>query len=127
AATPDRPLPDPLAAPSAPNGHEAREREALNDFAVSRGPWLAGVLSDLRRLHGPDGPERVVLAERQSADVARWIALAGLALPDGLAEHLTFTTYTRRPREAAGRVVGVLPEDAEELADPGLRVHLCTG
>ncbi|MFB8208952.1 GTPase-associated protein 1-related protein [Streptomyces sp. NPDC056010] len=127
AATPDRPLPDPLAAPSAPNGHEAREREALNDFAVSRGPWLAGVLSDLRRLHGPDGPERVVLAERQSTDVARWIALAGLALPDGLAEHLTFTTYTRRPREAAGRVVGVLPEDAEELADPGLRVHLCTG
>ncbi|MGW5736329.1 MULTISPECIES: GTPase-associated protein 1-related protein [Streptomyces] len=127
AAVPARPLPDPLAAPPAAIGHEAREREALNDFAVSRGPWLAGVLADLRRLHGPGAPERVVLVERHSADVARWLALAGYALPDGLAEGLTFTTYTRRPREAAQRVVGVLPEDAAELADSGLCVHVCGG
>ncbi|MFB8089684.1 GTPase-associated protein 1-related protein [Streptomyces sp. NPDC055992] len=127
AVTPDRPLPDPLAALPAATGHEAREREALNDFAVSRGPWLAGVLCGLRRLHGPDAPERIVLVERQSADVARWIALAGLTLPDGLAERLTFTTYTRRPRDAAQRVVGVLPEDAGNLADPALSVHVCSG
>ncbi|WP_405900508.1 GTPase-associated protein 1-related protein [Streptomyces sp. NBC_00727] len=125
--TPDRPRPDPVAALPAATVNEAREREALNDFAVSRGPWLAGVLADLRRLHGPGAPERVVLVERQSADVARWLALAGTALPDGLAERLTFTTYTRRPREAAQQVVGVLPEDAEDLADSGLRVHVCGG
>lgn len=125
--TPDRPQPDPVATLPATTGNEAREREALNDFAVSRGPWLAGVLAGLRRLHGPGAPERVVLVERQSADVARWLALAGAALPDGLAERLTFTTYTRRPREAAQQVVGVLPEDAEDLAGSGLSVHVCGG
>ncbi|PZT77360.1 MULTISPECIES: GTPase-associated protein 1-related protein [unclassified Streptomyces] len=127
AAVPQRPLPGPLAAPPAVTGHEARERETLNDFAVARGPWLAGVLSDLRRLHGAGAPERVVLVERHSADVARWLALAGYALPDGLAENLTFTTYTRRPRDAAQQVVGVLPEDADDLADSGLCVHVCGG
>ncbi|WP_406456250.1 GTPase-associated protein 1-related protein [Streptomyces sp. NBC_00876] len=124
--TPDRTLPGPLAAPSAATGH-ARDREGLNDFAVSRGPWLAGVLADLRRLNERESSHRVVLVERQSADVARWIALAGVALPAGLAERLTFTTYTRRPLHAPQQIVGVLPQDAHELTGPGLRVHTCTG
>lgn len=127
ATTPDRALPDPLAALPAATGHHAREREGLNDFAVSRGPWLAGVLADLRRLTGPAATDRVVLVERQSADVARWIALAGVVLPEDLAARLTFTTYTRHPRTAPQQIVGVLPEDAHELTGPGLRVHLCTG
>lgn len=125
ATTPDRMLPGPLAAPPA-TGH-ARDREGLNDFAVSRGPWLAGVLADLRRLYGHDGSGRVVLVERQSADVARWIALACVALPDELAERLTFTTYTRQPRRAPQQIVGVLPQDAHELTAPGFHVHTCTG
>ncbi|WP_328951028.1 GTPase-associated protein 1-related protein [Streptomyces sp. NBC_00184] len=125
ATTPDRMLPGPLAAPPA-TGH-ARDREGLNDFAVSRGPWLAGVLADLRRLYGHDGSGRVVLVERQSADVARWIALACVALPDELAERLTFTTYTRHPRRAPQQIVGVLPQDAHELTAPGFHVHTCTG
>ncbi|MEU1367935.1 GTPase-associated protein 1-related protein [Streptomyces sp. NPDC005803] len=124
--TPDRTLSDPLTTLPA-TGHPAREREGLNDFAVSRGPWLAGVLADLRRLCGPDTSERVVLVERQSADVARWIALACVALPDGLAERLTFTTYTRHPRRAPQQIVGTLPQDAHDLTGPGLRVHTCTG
>ncbi|WP_405902523.1 GTPase-associated protein 1-related protein [Streptomyces sp. NBC_00656] len=125
ATTPDRMLPGPLAAPPA-TGH-ARDREGLNDFAVSRGPWLAGVLADLRRLYGHDGSGRVVLVERQSADVARWIALACVALPGELAERLTFTTYTRHPRRAPQQIVGVLPQDAHELTAPGFHVHTCTG
>lgn len=124
--TPDRTQPGPLAAAPA-TGH-ARDREGLNDFAVSRGPWLAGVLADLRRLCGPqDADGRVVLVERRSADVARWIALACVALPDGLAERLTFTTYTRHPRRAPQRIVGTLPQDAHDLTGPGLHVHSCTG
>ncbi|MFG3135991.1 GTPase-associated protein 1-related protein [Streptomyces sp. NPDC048211] len=123
--TPDRTLPGPLAA-LPPAGH-ARDREGLNDFAVSRGPWLAGVLADLRRLYGKDDAGRVVLVERQSADVARWIALACVALPGELAEQLTFTTYTRHPRQAPQQVVGVLPQDAHELTAPGFHVHTCTG
>ncbi|WP_393061965.1 GTPase-associated protein 1-related protein [Streptomyces sp. LN549] len=125
ATTPDRTLPGPLAALPA-TGH-ARDREGLNDFAVSRGPWLAGVLADLRRLWGQDDAGRVVLVERQSADVARWIALACVALPDGLAERLTFTTYTRHPQRAPQQIVGVLPQDAHELTGPGFSVHTCTG
>ncbi|THA79020.1 hypothetical protein E6R60_00325 [Streptomyces sp. A0642] len=123
--TPDRTHPGPLAGLPA-TGH-ARDREGLNDFAVARGPWLAGVLADLRRLCGQDDSGRVVLVERQSADVARWIALACVALPDGLAERLTFTTYTRHPLRAPQRIVGVLPQDAHDLTGPGLHVHTCTG
>lgn len=125
AATPDRTLPGPLAA--LPTTGHARDREGLNDFAVSRGPWLAGVLADLRRLHGQEGAGRVVLVERQSADVARWIALACVALPGGTAEQLTFTTYTRHPRRAPQQIVGTLPQDAHDLTGPGFRVHTCTG
>lgn len=127
ATTPGRPLPDPLAALPGATGHHAREREGLNDFAVARGPWLAGVLADLRRLCEPGASGRVVLVEPQSADVARWIALACVALPDELAGRLTFTTYTRHPLRAPQRIVGVLPQDAAELTDPDVRVHRCAG
>ncbi|MFG2670070.1 GTPase-associated protein 1-related protein [Streptomyces sp. NPDC048445] len=131
AATPDRvPAVDPVTALSVATGRAA-EREGLNDFAVSRGPWLAGVLADLRGLDEPAEsaaePVKVVLVERQSADVARWIALAAAVLPPSSAELLTFTTYTRHPERAPQRVVGVLPQDAHELSGPGFRVHTCTG
>ncbi|GAA3005725.1 GTPase-associated protein 1-related protein [Streptomyces fulvorobeus] len=122
--TPGGAIPDPLS--SLPPGHGA-VRAGLGDFAVSRSPWLASVFADLRRV-SEESPvvSPVVLVERQSADVARWIALAGAALPRESAERLTFTTYTRRPGLAPHRVVGVLPADAAEL-DGGLRVHTCTG
>ncbi|MER6103204.1 GTPase-associated protein 1-related protein [Streptomyces sp. NPDC001832] len=103
--------------------------EALNDFAVSRSPWLAAVFADLRRASEESSSTRVVLVERQSADVARWIALAGAVLPPENVQRLTFTTYTRRPAHSPHRVVGVLPEDAPEPSgsDIGLRVHTCSG
>lgn len=126
AATPDRTPADPVTALSA-RASRAGDREGLNDFAVSRGPWLAGVLADLRRLSESAEPPRVVLVERQSADVARWIALAAAVLPTESVERLTFTTYTRHPHNAPQRIVGVLPQDAHELSGPGFRVHTCTG
>ncbi|WP_411081189.1 GTPase-associated protein 1-related protein [Streptomyces sp. cmx-18-6] len=116
--------PDPLGAlPPGPGPI----REGLDDFAVSRGPWLAAVLADLRRASeekAPDGGP-VVLVERQNADVARWLGLASVALPRECAERLTFTTYTRQPGSSALRVVGVLPEDAAAAREAGLRVHVC--
>ncbi|MFI5746990.1 GTPase-associated protein 1-related protein [Streptomyces sp. NPDC051644] len=105
--------------------------EALKDFAVSRSPWLAAVFADLRRASEEPSSARVVLVERQSADVARWIALAGAVLPPESAQRLTFTTYTRRPAQSPHQVVGVLPQDAPEPNGSGnglgLRVHACTG
>ncbi|MGW8887848.1 GTPase-associated protein 1-related protein [Streptomyces sp. NPDC055749] len=122
--TPGGAIPDPLS--SLPPGHGA-VREGLGDFAVSRSPWLASVFADLRRVSEENPPvSPVVLVERQSADVARWIALAGAALPRESAERLTFTTYTRKPGGAPHRVVGVLPDDVRELGGD-LRVHACTG
>ncbi|MEU2823768.1 GTPase-associated protein 1-related protein [Streptomyces bacillaris] len=117
-------LSDPLGAlPPGP----APVREGLDDFAVSRGPWLAAVLADLRRAseEPPPAGGPVVLVERRSADVARWLGLAAVALPREGAERLTFTTYTRRPGSSALRVVGVAPEDAAAAREAGLRVHVC--
>ncbi|MEW2069258.1 GTPase-associated protein 1-related protein [Streptomyces sp. NPDC007346] len=116
-------LPDPLG--TLPPG-PAPVREGLDDFAVSRGPWLAAVLADLRRAseEAPAGGP-VVLVEKRSADVARWLGLAAAALPRESVERLTFTTYTRRPGSSALRVVGALPEDAAAAREAGLRVHVC--
>ncbi|MFJ2435521.1 GTPase-associated protein 1-related protein [Streptomyces anulatus] len=125
AATPGGAIPDPLALPPGP----AAVSEGLDDFAVSRGPWLAAVLADLRRASDAEatGGRPVVLVERQCADVARWLGLAAVTLPRESAERLTFTTYTRRPGSSASRVVGVGPEDAGAARAAGLRVHECAG
>ncbi|MBT2901551.1 GTPase-associated protein 1-related protein, partial [Streptomyces sp. McG3] len=125
AVTPGGPVPDPLTLPPGP----AAVSEGLDDFAVSRGPWLAAVLADLRRASDAEasGGRPVVLVERQCADVARWLGLASVTLPRESAERLTFTTYTRRPESSASRVVGVLPEDAAAARAAGLRVHECAG
>lgn len=117
--------PDPLSmVPPGP----APVREGLDDFAVSRGPWLAAVLADLRRAGEEEAPASggpVVLVERQSADVARWLGLAAVTLPRESVERLTFTTYTRRPGSSPLRVVGAPPEDAAAAREAGLRVHVC--
>ncbi|MFD3789935.1 GTPase-associated protein 1-related protein [Streptomyces cyaneofuscatus] len=102
-------------------------REGLDDFAVSRGPWLAAVLADLRRASEEEAPAGgpVVLVEKQNADVARWLGLAAVTLPRESVERLTFTTYTRRPGSSALRVVGAPPEDAVAAREAGLTVHVC--
>ncbi|MCX5400562.1 GTPase-associated protein 1-related protein [Streptomyces sp. NBC_00102] len=125
--TPSGAIPDPLTSPHAGPG---LEREALGDFAVSRGPWLAAVFADLRRVRlesASGAAARVALVERQSEDVARWIGLASSVLPPDHAERLTFTTYSRRPSLAPQQVVGVLPEDAHLLDAAEIRMHLCGG
>ncbi|MET7855956.1 GTPase-associated protein 1-related protein [Streptomyces sp. NPDC005318] len=124
ATTPDSGTPDRMAALPA---SAASGQEALNDFAVSRSPWLAAVFADLRRVSEERAAGQVVLVERQSADVARWVALAGAVLPSEHAQRLTFTTYTRRPAQSPHRVIGVLPDDAQGLTAPNHRVHACTG
>ncbi|MFD6797990.1 GTPase-associated protein 1-related protein [Streptomyces cyaneofuscatus] len=97
-------------------------------FAASRAPWLAAVFTDLQRQAEDETAQQVVLVERDSADVARWVALASAALPREAAHRLTFTTYTRRPHLAGQRIVGVLPDDAHGLAGSGrrYRVHDCS-
>ncbi|MFG3404937.1 GTPase-associated protein 1-related protein [Streptomyces sp. NPDC048142] len=125
AVTPGGAIPDPLTLPPGP----AAVSEGLDDFAVSRGPWLAAVLADLRRASDAEtaGGRPVALVERQCADVARWLGLASVTLPRESAERLTFTTYTRRPGSSTARVVGVGPEDAAAARAAGLRVHACAG
>ncbi|MDQ0793224.1 GTPase-associated protein 1-related protein [Streptomyces sp. B1I3] len=127
-AAPERATADPLTATALAHGpSRGLSREGIGDFAVSRGPWLAAVLGDLRRVSEDPSAAQVVLVERQSADVARWIALAVAVLPREHAERLTFTTYTRQPGRTPHQVVGVLPEDAPDVRDPRFRVHAATG
>ncbi|WP_069169430.1 GTPase-associated protein 1-related protein [Streptomyces griseus] len=127
-AAPDRTPADPLTSMALSSGpSRGFSREGLGDFAVSRGPWLAAVLADLRRVSEDPSAPQVVLVERQSADVARWIALATAVLPREHAERLTFTTYTRQPGRTSHQAVGVLPEDAPDVRDPRFRVHSAAG
>lgn len=123
-ATPESGAPSALAAlpPSA-----LLDPAGLVAFAVSREPWLAAVFTDLQRQAEDEAAPQVVLVERNSADVARWVALASAVLPRDDAHRLTFTTYSRRPHLAGQRIIGVLPDDAHGLAGSGrrYRVHDC--
>ncbi|WP_326700642.1 GTPase-associated protein 1-related protein [Streptomyces sp. NBC_01754] len=124
---PGRTQSDPLTslAVSGPSG--GLSRDGLGDFAVSRSPWLAAVLRDIRRAAEDPSAPQVVLVERHSADVARWVALAVAVLPREHAERLTFTTYTRRPGSPSHRIAGVLPQDAPDVSDPRFRVYAAGG
>lgn len=105
------------------------DRTGLIEFAVSRGPWLPGVLADLRRQAEDTAAPQIVIVERDSADVARWVALASAALPRECAHQLTFITYTRRPQLARQQLIGVLPDDSDSLRghEGRYRIHDCTG
>ncbi|MFI5754842.1 GTPase-associated protein 1-related protein [Streptomyces sp. NPDC051569] len=136
AATPAGGIPTPLEALPASG---SIDRRGLVGFAAARAPWLALFFGALRETAGHvsagheatgEGPApRIVLVERDSADVARWIALASAVLPLEDAHRLTFTTYTRQPRLARQRIIGVLPNDARDLPgnDRRYRVLDATG
>ncbi|MGW7414034.1 GTPase-associated protein 1-related protein [Streptomyces sp. NPDC054863] len=97
------------------------DRDGLADFAASRGPRLAGVLADVRRLCEDPGAEPVVLVEGEPADIARWVAVLGAALPREHAHGLTFTTYAERPEHSLQQIVGTSPDVVFPAA--GFRVH----
>ncbi len=103
----------------------------LEGFIAARARWLAGLLADVRALHEDGSAAQIVIVERSSVDVARWIALAGAVLPSESAQQLTFTTYTRRPQQAGQQIIGILPETRPVLADGSAaqryRVHDCAG
>ncbi|WP_329168144.1 GTPase-associated protein 1-related protein [Streptomyces sp. NBC_01267] len=125
-ATPVGAVAEPLEVRPVPGGFS---RDALAGFAASRVPWLASFFAGLRRLVEDAAAPQIVLIERDSADVALWIALSGAALPRASAHRLTFTTYTRRPQQARQQIIGVLPDDGQGLAgyDQRYRVLDCTG
>ncbi|MFJ5289328.1 GTPase-associated protein 1-related protein [Streptomyces sp. NPDC088348] len=106
--TPDGGVPVPLEALPAPGRFDW---DGPAGFATSRAPWLAVFFAGLRRLSEEESAPQIVLIERDSADVARWIALAVAVLPRESARRLTFTTYTRRPQQARQQIIGVLPDD----------------
>ncbi|WP_433545168.1 GTPase-associated protein 1-related protein [Streptomyces sp. CA-294286] len=97
------------------------DREGLADFATWRGPRLAGVLADVRRLCEDPGAEQVVLIEEEPADIARWVAVVGAALPREHAHALTFTTYAERPEHALQQIIGTSPDVVFPAAE--FRVH----
>ncbi|MCX4547429.1 GTPase-associated protein 1-related protein [Streptomyces sp. NBC_01387] len=125
AVTPDGGVPRPLETLSAPWQFD---RDELADFAAVRAPWLAVFFDALRRTDEEEAAARIVLVERDSSNVARWIALACAVLPDASAHRLTFTTYTRQPRQAGQQIIGVLPDDVQALAghEERYRVIDCT-
>ncbi|MGW3103517.1 GTPase-associated protein 1-related protein [Streptomyces sp. NPDC001100] len=101
--------------------------EALVPFAVSRAERLAAFFADLRAVAADPGAGQIVVVEQDSADVARWIALACTVLPREQAHRLTFTTYTRDPRQVRHQLVGVLPSSEPVTDDGRYRVHNCAG
>ncbi|WP_244210402.1 GTPase-associated protein 1-related protein, partial [Streptomyces nanshensis] len=123
-ATPEGGAPPPLSVLPPSSG---LDRDGLIAFAASRAPWLAAVFTDLQRQAEDETAPQIVLVERDSADVARWVVLASTVLPRRAVHRLTFTTYTRRPHLAGQRIIGVLPDDAHGLAGSGRRhrVHDC--
>ncbi|MEU6588212.1 GTPase-associated protein 1-related protein [Streptomyces sp. NPDC046881] len=102
-------------------------RDGLVAFARSRADRLAAFFADLRALADGSDVRQIVLVERDSADVAQWIALACTVLPREQAHRLTFTTYTRRPQQARQQIVGALPSSEPVGHDHRFRVHDCTG
>ncbi|MCG0066922.1 hypothetical protein L0F81_27275 [Streptomyces tricolor] len=102
-------------------------RDGLVAFARSRADRLAAFFADLRTLADGSDVRQLVLVERDSADVAQWIALACTVLPREQAHRLTFTTYTRRPQQARQQIVGALPSSEPVGHDHRFRVHDCTG
>ncbi|MFJ1748391.1 GTPase-associated protein 1-related protein [Streptomyces sp. NPDC088116] len=123
--TPVGGAPTPLRRPPESRSFDRRELVA---FAASRSPWLAGFFAALRPSAGEPAAPQLVLVERDSADVARWIALASTVLPPEDAHRLTFTTYTRHPRLARQQIIGVPPADARGLTgqEHRYRVLDCT-
>ncbi|KOG68959.1 GTPase-associated protein 1-related protein [Streptomyces flaveolus] len=102
-------------------------RDGLVAFARSRADRLAAFFADLRTLADGGDARQIVLVERDSADVAQWIALACTVLPREQAHRLTFTTYTRRPQQARQQIVGALPSSDPVGHDHRFRVHDGTG
>ncbi|MFF3014147.1 GTPase-associated protein 1-related protein [Streptomyces sp. NPDC057939] len=118
--TPPGGPPPPLAKVPAPGRHDA---PGLAAFVAARGARLAGFFADVRRLGmDPEAP-RIVLVERDSLDVARWVMLACSVLPHQRGQWLTFTTYTRRPGLAPQQLIGVRPGGEAELAALAGREH----
>ncbi|MEW2283082.1 GTPase-associated protein 1-related protein [Streptomyces sp. NPDC047841] len=123
-ATPPGGRPEPIDR-FAPSG--LLRRDGLVAFARSRADRLAAFFADLRTLADGSDARQIVLVERDSADVAQWIALACTVLPRELAHRLTFTTYTRRPQQARQQIVGALPSSEPVGHDHRFRVHDGTG
>ncbi|MFJ9078905.1 GTPase-associated protein 1-related protein [Streptomyces sp. NPDC102278] len=119
--TPPGGPPAPLEKVPAPGRYDAA---GLAEFVAARRPWLAGFFADVRRLAEDPAAPQVVLVERDSTAVARWIMLACSVLPHQRGQWLTFTTYTRRPLLARHRIIGVLPEDGAGLGGQDHRYRL---
>ena len=71
------------------------------------------------------GQRPVLIASRDAADNAWWIAAVCYLLGDGLARRLTFTTYSHRPAYSPYHLIGTLPAlappeagDRFQLFDP---------
>lgn len=122
--TPPGGPPAPLEKVPAPGRYDAA---GLAEFVAARRPWLAGFFADVRRLAEDPAAPQVVLVERDSTAVARWIMLACSVLPHQRGQWLTFTTYTRRPLLARHRIIGVLPEDGAGLGGQDHRYRLYDG
>ncbi|MFI5805835.1 GTPase-associated protein 1-related protein [Streptomyces sp. NPDC051561] len=97
------------------------DRDGLAGFASGCGSRLAGVLADVRSLCEDPRAEQVVLIEEDPADIARWVAVLGAALPREHAHGLTFTTYAERPEHALQQLVGTSPDVVFPAS--GFRVH----
>ncbi|QEV20935.1 GTPase-associated protein 1-related protein [Streptomyces alboniger] len=108
------------------------DRELLVEFARERADRVAPFLADVRRLFEDPAGRQIVLVEKDSETVARWVALACASLPEAYVPLLTFTTWTTAPHQSPQQIIGIGPETEFDRTDPATvtylyRVHDGTG
>lgn len=107
------------------DGHpEWCDDPGLVEFAAEQGERVEPFLADVQRLFvSPAGPQ-IVVAERDPADVARWVALACASLPLSCAQLLTFVLHTDTPAAAPHQIVGIGPGADFDRDDETARRYL---
>jgi GTPase-associated protein 1, C-terminal domain/GTPase-associated protein 1, middle domain len=98
--------------------------ERLVEFAAERGEQVEWFLADVQRLFLRPAGRQILIAERDLAVVARWIALACASLPLSHARLLTFALRTDVPSAAPQQILGIGPDCEADRFDETLLRHL---
>lgn len=104
---------------SAPPGRGPLTRHIIDEFLTaepSRNACLEKMLIAADRALRAD--RRVLLIGANSTIVCYWIAAVSYLLGPVLGPRLTFSTYTHDPRRCLTHVVGTVPVERGDLADP---------
>jgi len=105
--------------PSAPIGPAAADAFLQQSGRLG---WLPRMLTAVERAI-VTGDRPVIIVERDSERVARWVAAISQLLPPPIALRLSFATYSFRPGRGTEHLVGTVPETDFVVDDSALRSY----